>query len=51
MTSNMGGTEILTPLKAIFKTPLPAGFRRQICVLTDGRVRDLIHCQSVEKAK
>ncbi|OWA51236.1 putative von Willebrand factor A domain-containing protein [Hypsibius exemplaris] len=38
MSANMGGTEILEPLKAIFSTSKQEGFTRQVFVLTDGEV-------------
>ncbi|OQV13305.1 putative von Willebrand factor A domain-containing protein 5A [Hypsibius exemplaris] len=36
--ANLGGTEILEPLKKIFSAPPQSGFSRQLFVLTDGDV-------------
>ncbi|HYR44389.1 MAG TPA: VIT domain-containing protein [Terriglobia bacterium] len=38
MQANLGGTEILPALKAIFQNPADAEFPRQLFVLTDGEV-------------
>jgi len=36
--ADLGGTELLAPLKAIFQRPLPHGHVRRLVVLTDGQV-------------
>ncbi len=36
LTANMGGTEILEPLKSIFNYPPKDGIPRQLFILTDG---------------
>ena len=38
MTANMGGTELYSPLKAIFNQESCSGLLRQIIVMTDGEV-------------
>ena len=38
MGANLGGTELLAPLKAVFASPTRPGFSRQVFVLTDGQV-------------
>ena len=38
MTANFGGTEILEPLKAIFKKPPTPSMPRQVFLITDGEV-------------
>lgn len=38
MSADLGGTEILAPLKWIFNRPLVKGFPRQVFLLTDGEV-------------
>jgi hypothetical protein len=40
MDSDLGGTEIMSPLRSIFETPLKGVGARQIFVLTDGEVGD-----------
>jgi len=36
--ADLGGTELLGPLRAIFQRPVPEGYARRIVVLTDGQV-------------
>jgi hypothetical protein len=36
--ANLGGTELLQPLRQIFDRPVPDGFERRIVLLTDGQV-------------
>ncbi|XP_068240507.1 von Willebrand factor A domain-containing protein 5A-like isoform X2 [Palaemon carinicauda] len=38
ISADMGGTEILQPMKHIYSTPPKPGFARQILLLTDGEV-------------
>ncbi|KNC51829.1 von Willebrand domain-containing protein [Thecamonas trahens ATCC 50062] len=38
MGADLGGTELLSPLRTIFATPAMKGFNRQVFVLTDGQV-------------
>lgn len=38
MQADLGGTELLQPLKSIFDRPVPSGFERRIVLLTDGQV-------------
>ena len=38
MTANFGGTEVYTPLEAIFKEKSISGYAKQIFLLTDGAV-------------
>lgn len=38
MQANLGGTEILSPLREVFSQPLIKGYPRQIFLLTDGEV-------------
>lgn len=40
--ADLGGTEILAPLKAIYAMPQIPEYSRQIFVLTDGEVRQQI---------
>lgn len=49
MTANMGGTEILNPLKSIFSTKPKEGIPRQLFVLTDGEVSNPDSCIDVIK--
>jgi len=42
--ANLGGTEILTPLKHVFKQPLKTGLARQVFVITDGQVSNSSAC-------
>ncbi|KAJ3436719.1 von willebrand factor a domain-containing protein 5a [Anaeramoeba flamelloides] len=43
LEADFGGTEILSPLEAIFKKPLIPGYSRQIFLLTDGEVYNVQH--------
>jgi Ca-activated chloride channel family protein len=36
--ADLGGTELLSPLRDIYSTPVAEGFRRNIILLTDGQV-------------
>ena len=38
LSANLGGTEILQPLKEIFARPVACGSARQVFILTDGEV-------------
>lgn len=40
MNSNMGGTEIETPLRKILKSKVIPGYPKQIFLLTDGEVNN-----------
>ena len=46
MSANLGGTELLPPLKHIFGLPCLSGFSRQVFVLTDGSVSNTSACIS-----
>jgi Ca2+-binding EF-hand superfamily protein len=41
--ADLGGTELLQPLRAVFKNPVTADFERRVVVLTDGEVCDTEH--------
>ena len=50
MFANLGGTELLPPLKYIYSQPLLPGLPRQVFVLTDGSVSNTSACiQKVKK--
>ena len=50
MFANLGGTELLPPLKHIYSQPLLPGLPRQVFVLTDGSVSNTGACiQEVKK--
>ena len=50
MEADLGGTELLSPLKYIFGLKILSGFPRQIFVLTDGSVSNTSACiQAVKK--
>lgn len=40
ITANLGGTDVLTPLKGILNEPLDVNYPRQVFLLTDGAVMD-----------
>eukprot|EP01122_Echinamoeba_exundans_P011368 TRINITY_DN4497_c0_g2_i2.p1 TRINITY_DN4497_c0_g2~~TRINITY_DN4497_c0_g2_i2.p1 ORF type:complete len:779 (+),score=206.84 TRINITY_DN4497_c0_g2_i2:241-2577(+) len=44
MSANMGGTEILAPLRSIFQQPADPKYPRQLFLLTDGEVSDPSSC-------
>ena len=44
MDADLGGTELLPPLKYIFGVPCRPGFSRQLFVLTDGSVSNTSAC-------
>ena len=39
MEADLGGSEILDPLQAVFELPAIEGYVRQVFVITDGLVR------------
>ncbi|XP_053216007.1 von Willebrand factor A domain-containing protein 5A-like [Podarcis raffonei] len=41
LQANLGGTEILQPLKAIYSQPCREGYARQVFVFTDGEVSNI----------
>ena len=49
LKANLGGTEILPPLKDIFSQPLVSNLPRQIFLLTDGAVSNTSDCIRVVK--
>ena len=49
MQADLGGTELLPPLKEILCTKPPAGFARQVFVLTDGSVSNTSACVDIMK--
>ena len=44
MQADLGGTELLSPLRYVFKQPLLPGLPRQVFVLTDGSVSNTHAC-------
>ena len=36
--ADLGGTEVLAPLKEIYESRIPEGYRREIILLTDGQI-------------
>ena len=44
MAADLGGTELLSPLKHIFGMPCHPGYSRQMFVLTDGSVSNTDAC-------
>ena len=44
MDADLGGTELLPPLKHIFGMPCHSGYSRQVFVLTDGSVSNTCRC-------
>ncbi len=49
LQADLGGTELLSPLEAIFRSPAVPGFSRQVFVLTDGSVSNTDRC--IQKVK
>ena len=49
MDANLGGTELLEPLKFVFDQKLLAGLPRQVFVLTDGSVSNTQSCIDLTK--
>ncbi len=49
LQADLGGTELLQPLDAIFCSPTVPGFSRQVFVLTDGSVSNTSQC--IQKVK
>ena len=50
LEADLGGTELLPPLKHIFQQPPLAGWDRQIFILTDGEVSNTSECVSLVKS-
>ena len=49
LEADLGGTELLPPLKRIFQQPPLAGWDRQMFILTDGEVSNTDECMSLVK--
>ena len=49
LQANLGGTELLAPLDAIFQSPASPGFVRQVFLFTDGSVSNTEKC--IQKVK
>jgi uncharacterized protein YegL len=49
MTANMGGTEILKPIRNVFEQPPKQGIPRQLFILTDGEVSNTQDCINTVK--
>ena len=47
MTANLGGTNLKSPLEAIFKEKTKEGIPRQLFILTDGEVDNTQECLDV----
>ena len=47
--ANLGGTEMLSPLRFVFNTKLVPGYARQVFILTDGSVANTVDC--IEEVK
>jgi len=47
MEADLGGSEILEPLQAVFELPTIEGYVRQVFVITDGLVRHLNYVKSM----
>ena len=47
ISANLGGTEILNPLRFILQQEVKAGLARQVFVLTDGQVSNSGACISL----
>jgi Ca2+-binding EF-hand superfamily protein len=47
--ADLGGTEILEPLRYIYAQPVPSGFERRIIVLTDGQVSNTAQVLNLAK--
>ena len=50
LSADLGGTELLPPLKHIFGQPCCAGYSRQLFVLTDGSVSNTNACIQLTKS-
>ena len=46
LKANMGGTELMKPLEAVFSAPIVPGYVRQVFVLTDGQVTTFFVAQA-----
>ena len=44
ISANLGGTELLSPLRHILQRPVKAGLARQVFILTDGQVSNSADC-------
>jgi hypothetical protein len=44
MNADLGGTNIVEPLRAIFQEPVTEGVPRQLFILTDGEVNNTQEC-------
>jgi Ca2+-binding EF-hand superfamily protein len=48
--ADLGGTELLSPMQAIFKRPVPNGHARRLVLLTDGQVSNTAQVFSTVRA-